>query len=102
MENKLNNKKTHDKILITAYFIVLNVFKKNISTRRSMASKDIYYSSLSNSDKAKCNDLVQKVLKFSVYFDHWIERNKKGRENIFCDFTNRHIHEEQSVKGTLF
>ena len=56
MKKKLN-KKTCDKILITAYFIVLNVFKKNISTRQSMASKTFKYSSLSSSDKAKCNDL---------------------------------------------
>ena len=50
MEKKLN-KKTYDKILTTAYFIVLNVFKKNISTRQSMASKTLKYSILSSSDK---------------------------------------------------
>ena len=85
MEKKLNNK-TYDKILTTAYFIVLNVFKKNISTRQSMASKTLKYSSLSSSDKAKCNDLVQKVLRFTVYLDPWINRNKKGRLRIeiFC------------------
>ena len=80
------NRKTYDKILTTAYFIVLNVFKKNISTRQSMASKTVKYSSLSSSDKAKCNDLVQKVLRFTVYLDPWINRNKKGRLRIevFC------------------
>ncbi len=81
MEKKLN-KKTYDKILTTAYFIVLNVFKKNISTRQSMASKTVKYSSLSISDKAKCNDLVQKVLRFTVFLDPWINRNKKGRLRI--------------------
>ncbi len=85
MEKKLN-KKEYDKILTTAYFIVLNVFKKNISTRQSMASKAVKYSSLSSPDKAKCNDLVQKVLRFTVYLDPWINRNKKGRLRIeiFC------------------
>ena len=53
MEKKLNNKKTYDKILTTAYFIVLNVFKNNISTRQSMALKGMKYSSLSSSDKTK-------------------------------------------------
>ena len=72
---KILNNKINDKILTTAYFIVLNVFKKNISTKQSMTSKAVKYSSLSSSDKAKCNDLVQKVLRFAVYLDPWINRN---------------------------
>ena len=106
MEKKLN-KKTYDKILTTAYFIVLNVFKKNISTRQSMASKTGKYSSLSSSDKAKCNDLVQKVLRFTVYLDPWINRNKKGRLRIelFCilrlalvDILVRNVRQETVLK----
>ena len=106
MEKKLNNK-TNDKILTTAYFIVLNVFKKNISTRQSMASKTLKYSSLSSSDKAKCNDLVQKVLRFTVYLDPWINRNKKGRLRIeiFClvrlalvDILVRNVRQETVLK----
>ena len=106
MEKKLNNK-TYDKILTTAYFIVLNVFKKNISTRQSMASKTLKYSSLSSSDKAKCNDLVQKVLRFTVYLDPWINRNKKGRLRIeiFClvrlalvDILVRNVRQENVLK----
>ncbi len=106
MEKKLN-KKTCDKILITAYFIVLNVFKKNISTRQSMTSKAVKYSSLSSSDKAKCNDLVQKVLRFTVYLDPWINRNKKGRLRIelFClvrlalvDILVRNVRQETVLK----
>ena len=106
MEKKLN-KKTCDKILATAYFIVLNVFKKNISTRQSMASKTLKYSSLSSSDKAKCNDLVQKVLRFTVYLDPWINRNKKGRLRIeiFClvrlalvDILVRNVRQETVLK----
>ena len=106
MEKKLNNK-TYDKILTTAYFIVLNVFKKNISTRQSMASKTLKYSSLSSSDKAKCNDLVQKVLRFTVYLDPWINRNKKGRLRIeiFClvrlalvDILLRNVRQETVLK----
>ena len=106
MKKKLNNK-TYDKILTTAYFIVLNVFKKNISTRQSMASKTLKYSSLSSSDKAKCNDLVQKVLRFTVYLDPWINRNKKGRLRIeiFClvrlalvDILVRNVRQETVLK----
>ena len=106
MEKKSNNK-TYDKILTTAYFIVLNVFKKNISTRQSMASKTLKYSSLSSSDKAKCNDLVQKVLRFTVYLDPWINRNKKGRLRIelFClvrlalvDILVRNVRQETVLK----
>ena len=106
MEKKLNSK-TYDKILTTAYFIVLNVFKKNISTRQSIASKTVKYSSLSSSDKAKCNDLVQKVLRFTVYLDPWINRNKKGRLRIeiFClvrlalvDILVRNVRQETVLK----
>ena len=106
MEKKLNSK-TYDKILTTAYFIVLNVFKKNISTRQSMTSKTVKYSSLSSSDKAKCNDLVQKVLRFTVYLDPWINRNKKGRLRIeiFClvrlalvDILVRNVRQETVLK----
>ncbi len=106
MEKKLNSE-TYDKILTTAYFIVLNVFKKNISTRQSMASKTGKYSSLSSSDKAKCNDLVKKVLRFTVYLDPWINRNKKGRLRIelFClvrlalvDILVRNVRQETVLK----
>ena len=106
MEKKLNNK-TYDKILTTAYFIVLNVFKKNVSTRQSMASKTVKYSSLSSSDKAKCNDLVKKVLRFTVYLDPWINRNKRGRlrTEIFClvrlalvDILVRNVRQETVLK----
>ena len=106
MKKKFNSK-TYDKILATAYFIVLNVFKKNISTRQSMASKTVKYSSLSSSDKAKCNDLVQKVLRFTVYLDPWINRNKKGRLRIevFClvrlalvDILVRNVRQETVLK----
>ncbi len=107
MENKLNNKKTYDKILTTAYLIVLNVFKKNISTRQSMALKATKYSSLPSSDKAKCNDLVQKVLRFTVYLDPWIITNKKGRLRVelFClirlaliDILVRNVRQETVLK----
>ena len=81
-----SEKNSQDKILITAYFITLNVFKKNISTRKSKMSKGLQYSTLSSSDKAKCNDLVQKVLRFTVYIDPFINRKKRGRIRIelFC------------------
>ena len=82
MKKSLNKKNAQDKILITAYFITLNVFKKNISTRKSKASKDLQYSSFSSSDKAKCNDLVQNVLRCSVYLDPLISSRKKGRIRI--------------------
>ena len=86
MKKKFIKKKPNDIILMTAYFIVLNVFKKNISTRQSRASKSMNYSCLSSSDKAKCNDLVQKVLRFTVYLDPWINRYKNGRLRVelFC------------------
>ena len=107
MKKKLNNKKTYDKIVTTAYFIVLNVFKKNISTRHSMALKALRFPSLSSSDKAKCNDLVQKVLRFTVYLDPWINRNKKGRLRVelFClvrlalvDILVRNVRQETVLK----
>ena len=83
MENKINRKISHDKILSVAYSIVLNVFKRHISTRET---KTLKYESLKGSDKAKCNDLVQNVLRFAVYLDPWINKNKKGRLRIelFC------------------
>ena len=79
MVKKINRKISQDKILTVAYSIVLNVFKRNISTRKT---KTLKYSSLKNSDKAKCNDLVQNVLRFTVYLDPWIKKNKKGRLRI--------------------
>ena len=86
MGKKINNKKKHDKILNAAYLIVLNVFKKNMSTRQSMASKTIKNLELLSSERAKCNDLVQKVLRFTVCLDPWINKNKKGRLRVelFC------------------
>jgi 16S rRNA (cytosine967-C5)-methyltransferase len=72
-----------------------------------MASKTVKYSSLSSSDKAKCNDLVQKVLRFTVYLDPWINRNKKGRlrVEIFClirlaliDILVRDVRQETVLK----
>ncbi len=93
--------------MIVAYSIVLNVFKSNISTKVSKTSKAIKYSILSNSDKAKCNDLVQKVLRFTVYLDPWIKRNKKGRMRVelFCllrlaltDILVRNVREETVLK----
>ncbi len=82
MERKLNRRKSRDKILGVAYTIVLNVFKRRISTRKTKTSKTFKYLSLNSSDKAKCNDLVQKVLRFTVYLDPWIDKNKKGRLRI--------------------
>ena len=111
MKKKIINKKTPDKILITAYFIVLNVFKKNISTRQSKTSNVLKYSSLSSSEKAKCNDLVQKVLRFTVYLDPWINRNKKGRLRIelFClvrlalvDILVRNVRQETVLKKYFY
>ena len=82
MKKEKLRKNLHDMILVVAYFIVLNVFKKNISTIKSKNLKAIKYSSLNSSDKAKCNDLVQKALRFSVYLDSWINKNKKGRLRV--------------------
>ncbi len=79
MKKKCNRKTSQDKILTVAYSIVLNVFKRNISTRKT---KVLDYSKLKSSDKAKCNDLIQKVLRFTVYLDPWINKNKKGRLRI--------------------
>ena len=107
MKKNTNKKNSTDKILVVAYFIVLNVFKRNISTRKSKNSKVIKYSSLSSADKAKCNDLVQKALRFAVYLDPWINRNKKGRlrVEIFClirlaliDILVRDVRQETVLK----
>ena len=107
MKKNTNKKNTTDKILVVAYFIVLNVFKRNISTRKSKNSTVIKYSSLSSADKAKCNDLVQKALRFAVYLDPWINRNKKGRlrVEIFClirlaliDILVRDVRQETVLK----
>ena len=107
MKKNTNKKNSTDKILVVAYFIVLNVFKRNISTRKSKNSKAIKYSGLSSADKAKCNDLVQKTLRFAVYLDPWINRNKKGRlrVEIFClirlaliDILVRDVRQETVLK----
>ena len=107
MKKNTNKKNSTDRILVVAYFIVLNVFKRNISTRESKNSKAIKYSSLSNVDKAKCNDLVQKALRFAVYLDPWINRNKKGRLRVelFClirlaliDILVREVRQETVLK----
>ena len=76
MVKKINRKTSPDKILSVAYSIILSVFKKKISTRKT---KTLKYSGLKSSDKAKCNDLVQNALRFTVYLDPWINKNKKGR-----------------------
>ena len=55
------------------------MFLKETFRQKSKNSKAIKYSSLSSADRAKCNDLVQKALRFAVYLDPWIKRNKKGR-----------------------
>ena len=107
MKKYLNKKNSQDKILITAYSIILNVFKRNISTRKSKAAKATKYSTLSSSDKAKCNDLVQKVLRFTVYIDPLINRKKRGRIRIelFCilrlaltDILVRDVRQETVLK----
>ena len=107
MKKNTNKKNSTDRILVVAYSIVLNVFKRNISTRESKNSKAIKYSSLSNADKAKCNDLVQKALRFAVYLDPWINRNKKGRLRVelFClirlaliDILVREVRQETVLK----
>ena len=82
MEKNFNRKNPHDKILSVAYSIVLNVFKRNISTRKTKTSKTLKFDSLKGSDKAKCNDLVQNVLRYTVCLDPWINKNKKGRLRI--------------------
>ena len=107
MKKNTNNKNSTDRILVVAYFIVLNVFKRNISTKKSKNSKAIKYSSLSSADRAKCNDLVQKALRFAVYLDSWIKRNKKGRLRVelFClirlaltDILVRQVRQETVLK----
>jgi hypothetical protein len=107
MKKNTNNKNSPDRILVVAYFIVLNVFKRNISTKKSKNSKAIKYSSLSSADRAKCNDLVQKALRFAIYLDPWIKRNKKGRLRVelFClirlaliDILVRQVRQETVLK----
>tara|TARA_Y100001968_G_scaffold322487_1_gene358640 strand:- start:508 stop:1893 length:1386 start_codon:yes stop_codon:yes gene_type:complete len=107
MKKNLNKKNSLDKILIVAYSILLNVFKRNISTKVSKTSKSLKYSSLSRSEKAKCNDLVQKVLRFTVYLDPWISSKKKGRVRVelFCllrlaliDILIRNVRQETVLK----
>ena len=104
MENKVNRKISQDKILAVAYSIVLNVFKRNISTRKTKTFK---YSSLKNSDKAKCNDLVQNALRFTVFLDPWIIKNKRGRLRIellclvrlaLIDILIRNVRQETVLK----
>ena len=82
MEKIINRKNKQDKILSVAYSIVLNVFKRRISTRTTKTSRTFKYLSLVSSDKAKCNDLVQNALRFTVYLDPWINKNKRGRLRI--------------------
>ena len=107
LKQNTNKKNSTDRILVVAYFIVLNVFKRNISTKKSKNSKAIKYSSLSSADRAKCNDLVQKALRFAVYLDPWIKRNKKGRLRVelFClirlaliDILVRQVRQETVLK----
>ena len=104
MEKKINIKISQDKILSVAYSMVLNVFKRNISTRKT---KTLKYSSLRGSDKAKCNDLVTKALRFSVCLDPWINKNKKGRLRIevlclvrlaLVDILIRNVRQETVLK----
>ncbi|MDC3108387.1 RsmB/NOP family class I SAM-dependent RNA methyltransferase, partial [Paracoccaceae bacterium] len=104
MIEKINRKTSKDKILPVAYYIVLSVFKRNISTRKT---KTLKYSSLKSSDKAKCNDLVQKVLRFTVYLDPWIKKNKNGRLRIellclvrlaLIDILIRNVRQETVLK----
>ena len=104
MEKKINRKNSHDKILSVAYSMVLNVFKRHISIRETKALK---YEGLKGSDKAKCNDLVQNVLRFTVCLDPWINKNKKGRLRIelFCmvrmaltDILIRNVRQEIVLK----
>jgi 16S rRNA (cytosine967-C5)-methyltransferase len=86
METVIYKKNQQDRVLMIAYLIVLNVFKRSISTRQSKESKTIKYYTLSGSDKAKCNDLVQNALRFTVYLDKWINSIKTGRIRVemFC------------------
>ena len=107
MEKSFNKKNSQDKILITAYAIILNVFKKNISTRKSKALTAIKYSTFSSSDKTKCNDLVQNVLRFNLFLDLLINSRKKGRIRVelFCllrlaltDILVRDVRQETVLK----
>ncbi|MBR64530.1 MAG: hypothetical protein CML48_04065, partial [Rhodobacteraceae bacterium] len=107
MRKSLNKKNSQDKILITAYFIILNVFKKNISIRKSKASKAVKYSTLSSSDRAKCNDLVQNALRYTIYLDHLISSRKKGRIRVellcllrlaLTDILVRNVRQETVLK----
>ena len=104
MVKKINRKILQDKVSTVAYSMLLGVFKKNISTRKT---KTLKYSSLKSSDKAKCNDLVQKVLKYTVYLDPWINKNKKGRLRIellclvrlaLIDILIRNVRQETVLK----
>ena len=107
MKKISNIKDSQDKILLVAYSIILNVFKRNISTRESKATKTTNYSTLSGSDKAKCNDLVQKVLRFTVYIDPLINKKKRGRIRIellcllrlaLTDILVRNVRQERVLK----
>ena len=104
MIKNINRKTSPDKILAVAYSIILSVFKKKISTRKTRTLK---YSSLKSSDKAICNDLVKKVLRFTVYLDPWINKNKKGRLRVeflclvrlaLIDILIRNIRQEAVLK----
>ena len=62
-----------------AYNILIHIFKKNITLKIAKNVSDVGFKSLSNSEKAKCNDLVLKTLKNIVSIDLWIKKNKKSR-----------------------
>ena len=107
MRKSLNKKNSQDKILVTAYLIILNVFKKNISIRKSKASKALKYSILSSSDRAKCNDLVQNALRYTIYLDPLISSRKKGRIRVellcllrlaLTDILVRNVRQETVLK----
>ena len=107
MEKIVNRKNKQDKILSVAYSIVLNVFKRRISTRTTKTSRTFKYLSLISSDKAKCNDLVQNALRFTVYLDPWINKNKRGRLRIellclvrlaLIDILIRNVRQETVLK----
>jgi len=107
MEKIINRKNKQDKILSVAYSIILNVFKRRMSTRTTQTSRTFKYFSLISSDKAKCNDLVQNVLRFTVYLDPWINKNKRGRLRIellclvrlaLIDILIRNVRQETVLK----
>ena len=111
MKKKINGNTPHDKILSIAYSIVLNVFKRNISTRKTKTSNTLKYDSLIGSDKAKCNDLVQNVLRYTVFLDPWINKNKKGRLRIellclvrlaLIDILIRNVRRETVLKKYIY